>query len=120
MSKNELIGALDIGTYKTKFLITSIDEKNFINVHSKKTVHTQGIKKGNVVNIDKLIPIINTCVGQAEDEIKSEIQKLYVSINSTQFKQYGLCQTRNIGSYKIDYEKDVQNLINNSLKISHL
>ena len=72
MSKNELIGALDIGTYKTKFLITSIDEKNFINVHSKKTVHTQGIKKGNVVNIDKLIPIINTCVGQAEDEIKSE------------------------------------------------
>jgi len=36
MSKNELIGALDIGTYKTKFLITSIDEKNFINIHSKK------------------------------------------------------------------------------------
>jgi len=120
MSKNELIGALDIGTYKTKFLITSIDEKNFINIHSKKTVHTQGVKKGNIVNIDKLIPIINTCIGQAEDEIKSEIQKLYVSINSSQFKQFGLCQTRNIGSYKIDYEKDVQNLINNAVNIFQL
>ena len=27
---NQLIGALDIGTYKTKFLISSLDDKNFI------------------------------------------------------------------------------------------
>jgi len=38
--------------------ILAMDDSNFINIHSKKTVHTQGVKKGNIVNIDKLIPII--------------------------------------------------------------
>ena len=84
-------------------------------------MHTQGVKKGNIVNIDKLIPIINTCIGQAEDEIKSEIQKLYVSINSSQFKQFGLCQTRNIALFtKLIMKKDVQNLINNAVNIFQL
>ena len=77
---NQLIGALDIGSYKTKFLISSLDDKNFIKIHSKKTVHTQGIKKSNITDVDKLIDIINSCVGQAEDEIKSEIEKIYVSL----------------------------------------
>ena len=44
MSKNELIGALDIGTYKTKFLITQL-MKNFINIHSKKLCILKALKK---------------------------------------------------------------------------
>ena len=107
---NQLIGALDIGTYKTKFLISSLDDKNFIKIHSKKTVHTKGIKKGNITDIDKLIDIINSCVGQAEDEIKSEIEKIYVSLNSIRFNHCNLCQSRNIGSYEIHHDHDVQNL----------
>ena len=117
---NQLIGALDIGTYKTKFLISSLDDKNFIKIHSKKTVHTKGIKKGNITDIDKLIDIINSCVGQAEDEIKSEIEKIYVSLNSIRFNHCNLCQSRNIGSYEIHHDHDVQNMINNAVNIFYL
>ena len=117
---NQLIGALDIGTYKTKFLISSLDDNNFIKIHSKKTVQTKGIKKGNITDINKLIDIINSCVGQAEDEIKTEIEKIYVSINSTRFNHCNFCQSRNIGSYEIHHDNDVQNMINNAVNIFYL
>ena len=41
---NQLIGALDIGTYKTKFLISSLDDKNLLK-SIQKTVQTKGIKR---------------------------------------------------------------------------
>ena len=86
----------------------------------KKTVQTKGIKKGNITDIDKLIDIINSCVGQAEDEIKSEIEKIYVSLNSTRFNHCNFCQSRNIGSYEIHHDNDVQNMINNAVNIFYL
>ena len=39
---NQLIGALDIGTYKTKFLISSLDDKNFIKF--KRAVQLYGTR----------------------------------------------------------------------------
>ena len=42
---NQLIGALDIGSYKTKFLISSLDDKNFIKIHSKKLFRQRVLKR---------------------------------------------------------------------------
>ena len=38
---NQLIGALDIGSYKTKFLISSLDDKNFLlkSIQKKLFIH---------------------------------------------------------------------------------
>ena len=52
--KNEKIAVLDLGSYKIKLLIISLNKDNYIDIHSKYSIFSSGIKKGNVVDVEKL------------------------------------------------------------------
>ena len=107
----EKIVILDLGTYKLKLLIISLDKDNYIQVHAKYSIFSSGIKKGNVTDIKKLSSVIKHCVAAIEKEMKIEIRSIYVGINSIDFNFLTFGLTRNIGSYEIEEQKDLQNLI---------
>tara|TARA_B100000963_G_C22640211_1_gene679967 strand:- start:9575 stop:10777 length:1203 start_codon:yes stop_codon:yes gene_type:complete len=107
----EKIAILDLGTYKLKLLIISLDKDNFIDVHAKYSIFSSGIKKGNVTDIEKLSSTIKHCVASIEKEMNINIRDIYVGINSIDFNFLTFCLTRNIGSYEIEEKKDLQNLI---------
>ena len=66
----EKIAILDLGTYKLKLLIISLDENNYIQVHAKYSIFSTGLKKGNVADVEKLSSNIKHCVASIEKEMK--------------------------------------------------
>ena len=50
---NEKITILDLGSHKIKLLVISLNEKNYIDIHAKFSIYSSGIKKGNIVDIEK-------------------------------------------------------------------
>ena len=108
----EKIAILDLGSYKIKLLIISLDKNNYIEIHAKYSIFSSGIKKGEVTDVHKLKSQIRQCIEYIEREIKINIKDIYVGISSTNcnFVTFGI--SRNIGSYEIEEKKDLQNLIN--------
>lgn len=115
--KNEKIAVLDLGSYKIKLLIISLNKDNYIDVHAKYSVFSSGIKKGNVVDVEKLSSTIKNSINSIEKETKTKIKEVYVGINSTHFNFLSFGVSRDIGSYEIEQKKDIQNLINTALRI---
>lgn len=109
---SDKIAVLDLGSYKIKLLVISLDENNYIDIHAKSTVHSLGLKRGDVIDVDKLSSSIRLCLENIKKEIKFEIKQIYVGINSINFNFLSFCLSRNIGSYEIEEKKDLQNLIN--------
>jgi len=56
------IGIIDIGTSRIKLLVISLDNQNYIQIHSKQSVMTSGVKRGNVIDVNKLSFAIRQCV----------------------------------------------------------
>ncbi len=106
------IGIIDIGTYKIKLLIISLDEKNFIKIHSKQSVLSTGLKRGNVIDINKLSYSIRQCLASAEREVDINLKDIFVGLSSINFGFQTFGVSRNIGSYEIENKKDLQNLVN--------
>ncbi len=106
------IAILDLGSYKVKILVISLDEDNYIQIHAKYSTFSSGIKKGNVTDIEKLSAIIRHSLAVIEKEINFEVTEVYVGINSINFNFLNFGLTRDIGSYEIEEKKDLQNLIN--------
>ena len=42
---NEKITIVDLGSYKIKLLVISLNEKNYIDIHAKFSIYSSGIKK---------------------------------------------------------------------------
>ena len=50
MSRNKIIGAVEIGTSKIKVLLGEVLEQDSINVVGVGAIESLGVKKGEVVN----------------------------------------------------------------------
>jgi cell division protein FtsA len=113
----EKIVILDLGSNKIKIMVLSLDKENYISIHSKYSVHSSGIKKGNVVDADSLASSIRRCASLVEKELNFEINNVYVGVNSIFFNFLTFGLTRDIGSYEIEEKRDLQNLINQASTI---
>ena len=113
----EKIVILDLGSNKIKIMVLSLDKENYISIHSKYSVHSSGIKKGNVVDADSLASSIRRCASLIEKELNFEIENIYVGVNSIFFNFLTFGLTRDIGSYEIEEKRDLQNLINQASTI---
>ena len=113
----EKIVILDLGSNKIKIMVLSLDKENYISIHSKYSVHSIGIKKGNVVDADSLASSIRRCASFVEKELNFEINNIYVGVNSIFFNFLTFGLTRDIGSYEIEERRDLQNLINQASTI---
>ena len=113
----EKIVILDLGSNMIKIMVLSLDKENYISIHSKYSVHSIGIKKGNVVDAGSLASSIRKCTSLIEKELNFEIENIYVGVNSIFFNFLTFGLTRDIGSYEIEEKRDLQNLINQASTI---
>ncbi|RDI47543.1 cell division protein FtsA [Falsibacillus pallidus] len=79
MNSNEIYVSLDIGTSTVKVIIGEMvnDALNIIGVGN---VHSEGIRKGSIVDIDETVHSIKKAVEQAERMIGMNIDKVIVGV----------------------------------------
>ena len=109
-------GVLDIGSYQSKFIIFKIENNKF-EILSKSILNTRGIKRGVISDLEKLTSTIKEIIGKAEDEAKLQIHNIYVATSPLNNFSTSFCQSKNIGGYEIEHEKDVQFLINGGVSL---
>ena len=110
------IGVLDIGSYQLKFIIFKIQNSKF-EILSKSISYTNGIKKGSISDLNKLSESIKNIIGKAEEDIKIKIKNIYVCPSPLNSSFVNFCQSKNIGGYEVDHEKDIQFLINSGVAL---
>ncbi|MGG4449857.1 cell division protein FtsA [Brevibacillus porteri] len=79
MVSNELIVSLDIGTSKVRVMIGEINNGS-INIIGVGQSHSEGIKKGVIVDIDQTVHAIREAVDHAERMVGVSIEEVYVGI----------------------------------------
>jgi len=110
------IGVLDIGSYQLKFIIFKIQNSKF-EILSKSISYTNGIKKGSISDLNKLSESIKNIIGKAEEGAKIKIKNIYICPSPTNSSFVNFCQSKNIGGYEVDHEKDMQFLINSGVTL---
>jgi len=115
-SNFEPIGVLDIGSYQLKFIIFKIHNFKF-EILSKSISFTKGIKKGSISDLSQLSESIKSIIGKAEEDIKIKIKNIYVCPSPSNSSFVNFCQSKNIGGYEVDHEKDIQFLINSGVAL---
>ena len=115
-SNFEPIGVLDIGSYQLKFIIFKIHNFKF-EILSKSISYTNGIKKGSISDLGQLSESIKNIIGKAEEDIKVKIKNIYVCPSPSNSSFVNFCQSKNIGGYEVDHEKDIQFLINSGVAL---
>ncbi len=93
----------------------SLDEKNFIKIHSKNSIFSSGVKKGNIVDLEKLSLVIKQCIATAEKEANLEFKEIYVGLGSVNFNFNCFGVSRDIGSYEVEKKKDLQSIVDSSV-----
>ncbi len=76
---NEFIVSLDIGTSKVRVMIGEINNGS-INIIGVGQSHSEGIKKGVIVDIDQTVHAIREAVDHAERMVGVSIEEVYVGI----------------------------------------
>ena len=112
----EPIGVLDIGSYQLKFIIFKIQNSKF-EILSKSISYTKGIKKGSISDLNQLSESIKNLIGKAEEESKIKIKNIYICPSPSNSSFVNFCQSKNIGGYEVDHEKDMQFLINSGVTL---
>lgn len=85
MSKSKIIAALDIGSSKITTLIAQvitepITFETSVNIVGVATSKSQGIKKGQIVNIEEAVESIIDCVEAAERMAGYNVSNAYISV----------------------------------------
>lgn len=84
MTRNRIITAIDVGTDKCVTLIASIEEpKNTIRVMGVSAVHSRGMKKSQIIDLEKVLETITESLDGAERMAGVEVKSAFVSISGT-------------------------------------
>lgn len=84
---NELIVSLDIGSSKVRVIIGEINGGT-INIIGVGQAHSEGIKKGAIVDIDQTVHAIREAVDHAERMVDVTIEELYVGVSGNHIELY--------------------------------
>jgi len=82
----DIVAALDIGTTKVCVVVGRRNILNKIEVLGFGKVHSEGVIRGVVSNIDKTVKAISDAIDLAEKMSKHEIQKVHVGIAGQHIK----------------------------------
>jgi cell division protein FtsA len=84
MTENKIVVGIDVGTYKIVTVIARIDE--YINVLGVSEVKSQGIRKGQIVDIDEAVHAINSSLEAAERMAGFNAAHVLASIGGSQIE----------------------------------
>lgn len=80
MARDRTVSSIDIGSSKITTLIASMGEEDTVNVLGVSTVHSRGLRKGQVVNIEDATASISLSLEAAERMAGTTVGNAFVSI----------------------------------------
>ncbi|MBI3342983.1 cell division protein FtsA, partial [Candidatus Gottesmanbacteria bacterium] len=80
MARDRTISSIDIGSSKVTTLIASMGEEETVNILGVSTVHSRGLRKGQVVNIEDATASISQSLEAAERMAGTTVGSAFVSI----------------------------------------
>lgn len=83
--ENKVFVAIDVGTYKVVTVIAKIID-NVVNVLGVSEVKSQGIRKGQIVDIEEAVHAINASLEAAERMSGFSASRVFVSIGGSQIE----------------------------------
>lgn len=86
LRRSKTLCALDIGTTKICALIGHIDEEGRLDVQGIGSCESQGISRGDVIDIDRTVQAIQRAVQMAEDQAKIRVSEVLVGIAGDHIK----------------------------------
>ena len=111
MVSNDLIVSLDIGTSKIRVMIGEVNNGS-INIIGVGQSHSEGIKKGVIVDIDQTVHAIREAVDHAERMVGVTIEEVYVGITGNHIE---LHETQGVVAVSSEdreiREEDIQRVI---------
>lgn len=81
MTDGKIVVGVDIGTSKIVSIITRVDET--VNVFGVSEVHSAGIKKGQIVNIEEAVVAINTSIEAAERMAGVSVSRVIATVGGS-------------------------------------
>jgi len=108
---NELIVSLDIGTSKVRVMIGEINNGS-INIIGVGQAHSEGIKRGAIVDIDQTVHAIREAVDHAERMVGVSIEEVYVGITGNHIELHDTQGVVAVSSEDREIrEEDIQRVI---------
>ncbi len=83
MTRNRIITAIDVGTDKCVTLIASIEEDTSLRVMGVSAVHSRGMKRSQIIDLEKVLETITESLDAAERMAGIEVKNAFVSISGT-------------------------------------
>jgi cell division protein FtsA len=84
MTRNRIITGIDVGTDKCVTLIAAIEEPNQnIRVMGVSAVHSRGMKKSQIIDLEKVLETITESLDGAERMAGVEVKSAFISISGT-------------------------------------
>jgi cell division protein FtsA len=80
MAKNELIVGLDIGSTKIAIVVAEPYGTGGVNILGVSKVPSDGLKKGMIVDLEKVVGCIRAAVSEAENATGVKIKSVYAGI----------------------------------------
>lgn len=80
MARDRTVSSIDIGSSKISTLIATMGEEETVNILGVSTVHSRGLRKGQVVNIEDATASISLSLEAAERMAGTTVGMAYVSI----------------------------------------
>ena len=81
MSRNKIIGAVDIGTSKILVLVGETTGQGGLNIIGKGEVPAKGISKGEIIDFQAASDSVHAAILQAESSAQTEIKEVYLSLS---------------------------------------
>jgi len=83
MSTHSIVTAIDLGTDKCATLIAAIHEKQGLRVLGVSVVPSRGMRKSQIINLEKVLETITQSLDGAERMAGLEVKSAYVSVGGT-------------------------------------
>ncbi|MBI4039548.1 cell division protein FtsA [Candidatus Daviesbacteria bacterium] len=84
MARDRIVCGIDIGSSKiTTVIATVVQDTQAVNVIGVSTIHSKGMRKGQVVNIDEIVSAITENLEAAERMAGCTVSSCYVSIGGS-------------------------------------
>lgn len=113
MQTDNIVVGLDIGTTKIAAIVGQKDESGKINIIGVGQHHSEGLRRGVVINIDKTVESIQKAVEQAEMLCGHKISRVYAGIAGDHIRSFNSKGVVAVsGKDRIITGEDVKRVIN--------
>ncbi|ACO46411.1 cell division protein FtsA [Deinococcus deserti] len=113
MKDNPIIVGLDIGTTKITTVIGELAEGGGVDIIGEGTVHSEGMKRGSVVNLERATHAIRQSIAAAERVSGVQVDSVYVTVAGNHAKaitSHGLAAIRRNQEINVsDVDRAIEN-----------